>query len=71
MEQYYPILPFYIPLRALTNIQIPNLMVAGKTIAQSFLVNSATRLHPVEWSVGTAAGVVASFIRIHKLGDVW
>ena len=27
-----------------------NLLVAGKTMAQSFLANYATRLHPIEWS---------------------
>jgi len=53
-------LPFYIPLRALTNKRVGNLLVAGKTMAQSFLANSATRLHPIEWSTGTAAGVVAA-----------
>ena len=53
-------LPYYIPLRALTNGDFSNLLVAGKTMAQSFLTNSATRLHPIEWSSGTAAGVVAA-----------
>ena len=32
---------------------------------KSFLVNAATRLHPSEWSSGTAAGVVASYM-IHN-----
>lgn len=54
--------PFYIPFRALTNSKIPNLLVAGKTMAQSFLANSATRLHPIEFSTGTAAGVTAAFL---------
>lgn len=53
-------LPFYIPFRALTNGKIENMLVAGKTMAQSFLANSATRLHPIEWSTGTAAGVAAA-----------
>ena len=55
-------LPFYIPFRALTNERFDNLLVAGKTIAQSFLANSATRLHPIEWSTGTAAGVAAAYM---------
>lgn len=62
MLQYYPVLPFFIPFRALTNAKLPNLIVAGKTMAQSFLVNAATRLHPVEWASGTAAGVAAAFM---------
>ncbi len=53
-------LPFHIPFRALTHYQLENLLVAGKTMAQSFLANSATRLHPIEWSTGTAAGVAAA-----------
>jgi hypothetical protein len=53
-------LPFYVPFRALTNRQFGNLLVAGKTMAQTFVANSATRLHPIEWSSGTAAGVAAA-----------
>ena len=53
-------LPFCIPFRALTNERYGNLLVAGKTMAQSFLANAATRLHPIEWSTGTAAGVAAA-----------
>ncbi len=53
-------LPFCIPFRALTHRELDNLLVAGKTMAQSFLANSATRLHPIEWSTGTAAGVAAA-----------
>jgi hypothetical protein len=52
--------PFYISFRALTNRDYGNLLVAGKTMAQTFLANSATRLHPIEWSTGTAAGVAAA-----------
>jgi hypothetical protein len=55
-------LPFFIPFRALTNDRFENLLVAGKTMAQSFLANSATRLHPIEWSTGTAAGVAAAYM---------
>ncbi len=55
-------LPFYVPFRALTHYRLKNLLVAGKTMAQSFLTNSATRLHPTEWSTGTAAGVAAAYM---------
>lgn len=37
MLSYYPILPFFIPLRAMTNAKFENLVVTGKTMAQSFL----------------------------------
>lgn len=57
-----PTLPFYIPYRALTNRQYNNLLAAGKTMAQTFLTNSATRLHPIEWSSGCAAGAAAAYL---------
>lgn len=60
LEENHPTLPFYLPLRALTNDGFDNLLVAGKTMAQTFLANAATRLQPIEWSSGTAAGVVAA-----------
>jgi hypothetical protein len=62
MHQLPQTLPFYIPFRALTHGQVQNLLVAGKTMAQSFAANSATRLHPIEWSTGTAAGVAAAYM---------
>lgn len=61
----HPTLPFCIPFRALTNEKVGNLLVAGKTMAQTFLANSATRLHPIEWSIGTAAGVAAARMSAH------
>ena len=42
------------------------MLVAGKTMAQSFLANSATRLQPTEWSTGTAAGVSAAYVSKHN-----
>ena len=55
-----PTLPFTLPLRALTNARYENLLVAGKTMAQTFLANAATRVHPVEWAGGTATGVISA-----------
>lgn len=55
-------LPYYLPYRALTHSSVPNLLVAGKNMAQSFWANAATRLHPEEWSTGTAAGVAAGLM---------
>ncbi|MFM7183740.1 MAG: FAD-dependent oxidoreductase [Planctomycetota bacterium] len=59
-EAAHDTLPFCIPFRALTHRDLTNLLVVGKTMAQSFLANSATRLHPIEWSTGTAGGVAAA-----------
>jgi hypothetical protein len=60
--QGHETLPFFIPFRALSSEGYENLLVAGKTMAQSFLANAATRLHPIEWSTGTAAGTAAAFM---------
>jgi hypothetical protein len=51
---------FYLSLRAHTNKDVENLLVAGKTMAQTFLLNAATRLHPIEFASGTGAGVAAA-----------
>ena len=55
--------PYQLPLRALTNDAVQNLVVAGKTMAQTNAANAATRLHPVEWVSGTAAGMLAVEMR--------
>jgi hypothetical protein len=60
--QSYPVRPFFIPYRALTHYQLTNFLVAGKSIAQSFLANAPTRVHPVEWSIGVGAGASAAFM---------
>lgn len=63
----HPVKPYYIPFRALTSRDMGNLLIAGKGMAQSFLANAATRLHPSEWSSGVAAGAAAVFMIEHKL----
>jgi hypothetical protein len=55
--------PFTLAMRAHTNRDVSNLLVAGKTMAQTFLVNAATRLHPIEFASGTGAGVMASYMQ--------
>ena len=54
--------PYYIPFRALTHYEAPNLLLAGKSMAQSFYANAVTRLHPSEWSSGNAAGAAAALM---------
>jgi hypothetical protein len=54
--------PYYIPFRALTAHGVDNMLVSGKSMAQSFLANAATRLHPTEWSTGVAAGAAAAMM---------
>jgi hypothetical protein len=55
----HPVKPYYLPFRALTNEKLSNVLIPGKGMAQSFLANAATRLHPMEWVTGTAAGAAA------------
>jgi hypothetical protein len=62
-------LPFFIPFRALTNKAFDNLLVAGKTMAQSFHANAATRLHPIEWHSGIAAGVAAAHMNQYQISS--
>jgi len=62
-------LPFFIPFRALTNNSFDNLLVAGKTMAQSFHANAATRLHPIEWHSGIAAGVSAAHMNEYQISS--
>ena len=62
-------LPFFIPFRALTNKAFDNFLVAGKTMAQSFHANAATRLHPIEWHSGIAAGVAAAHMNQFQISS--
>jgi hypothetical protein len=67
VNETYPVKPSYLPFRALTNHQVDNLLVAGLTMAQSFMANSALRMHPIEWISGQAAGVAAALMVQKKL----
>ena len=53
--------PAQIPLRAMIPQKIDNLIVSGKSIAVSHIAAAAYRVHGFEWSVGAAAGTLASF----------
>jgi hypothetical protein len=54
-------LPFTIPLGALLPVRMRNLLPACKNIGTTHITNGCFRLHPVEWNVGEAAGLLASF----------
>ncbi|MFC7406922.1 FAD-dependent oxidoreductase [Georgenia alba] len=53
--------PFEIPLGALVPQRVRNLLPACKNIGTTQITNGCYRLHPVEWSVGEAAGTLAAF----------
>ncbi|NQX34751.1 FAD-dependent oxidoreductase [Herbiconiux sp. VKM Ac-2851] len=53
--------PFQIPLGALIPRDVTNLLAANKNIGTTHITNGAYRLHPVEWSIGEAAGALAAY----------
>lgn len=53
--------PFQIPLGALLPVRMDNVLPAAKNIGTTHLTNGAYRVHPVEWSIGEAAGALAAF----------
>ncbi len=55
-----PTRPFQVPLRALVADEPVNLVATGKAMGTTHLSNGAYRVHPVEWSSGTAAGALAA-----------
>lgn len=54
-------LRFQIPLGALLPKRIKNLIPANKNIGTTHVTNGCYRLHPVEWGIGEAAGMVVVF----------
>ena len=54
--------PVQIPLESLIPQGVNNLLIGGKSIAVSHIVNALTRVHMSEWGVGAAAGVSASWL---------
>ena len=57
--------PIYIPLEALIPQRVDNLLIGGKGIAVTSIVNAATRVHHGEWTIGAAAGSVAAWLQQH------
>ncbi len=54
-----PALPFQIPMQSLIPIRLRNLLPACKNIGTTHVTNGCYRLHPVEWNIGEAAGLLA------------
>jgi hypothetical protein len=53
--------PFQIPLGAMIPVRVDNLLPGGKNLGVTHITNGAFRVHPVEWNVGEAAGLLAAF----------
>jgi hypothetical protein len=56
-----PTNPFQLPLGSLIPMKMKNLVPACKNIGVTHVTNGAFRLHPIEWAIGEAAGLLASF----------
>jgi hypothetical protein len=54
-------LPFQIPLGALLPIRMENVLPANKNIGTTHITNGCYRLHPVEWSIGEAVGLLMKY----------
>jgi hypothetical protein len=52
--------PFCIPYRALVSADVENLLAADKGFSTSHMANGATRLQPLIFNVGQAAGAAAA-----------
>lgn len=59
-------LPFQIPLGALLPQRMENLLPACKNLGVTHITNGCYRLHPVEWNIGEAAGLLAAFCLARK-----
>jgi hypothetical protein len=59
--------PFQIPLGALLPVRVENLLPAAKNLGVTHITNGAYRLHPVEWNIGEAAGLLAAFSLARKV----
>ena len=57
--------PFQVPLGALIPRRVKNLLAGGKNLAVTHITNGTYRLHPVEWAVGEAAGILAATALFH------
>lgn len=60
-------LRFQIPLGALIPIRMVNILPANKNIGTTHISNGCFRLHPVEWSIGEAVGMLVDFCQKNKV----
>ncbi|MFU0801491.1 MAG: FAD-dependent oxidoreductase [Xylanivirga thermophila] len=60
-------LPFQIPLGSLIPVRMENLIPACKNIGTTHITNGSYRLHPVEWNIGEAAGMLVSYAMDKKI----
>lgn len=54
-------LPFSLPVGALVPIDTDGLVLSAKSIGTTHITNAAYRMHPIEWAIGEASGLLAVF----------
>lgn len=54
-------LPFQIPLKSLIPQRVTNLLPACKNLGVTHITNGCYRLHPIEWNIGEAVGLLAAY----------
>lgn len=59
----FPSLKFEIPLGALIPVRMENIFPANKNIGTTHITNGCYRLHPVEWSIGEAVGLLLVYAK--------
>ena len=64
---FVPAAPFRIPLGALLPVRVKNVIAAGKALGVSHVANGCTRLHPIEWGIGEAAGTLSAMCVSQRL----
>ncbi|WP_199312384.1 FAD-dependent oxidoreductase [Phormidium tenue] len=63
--------PLQVPLEALVPQGVDNVLIGGKSVAVSHIVNGVTRVHYGEWSIGGASGATAGWLlRYAKPNDL-
>lgn len=54
-------LPFSLPARSLIPMTTDGLILSAKSIGTTHITNAAYRMHPMEWAIGEASGLLAVF----------
>ncbi|NEZ62462.1 FAD-dependent oxidoreductase [Leptolyngbyaceae cyanobacterium CCMR0082] len=54
--------PVQIPLESMVPQEVNNLLMGGKSLAVSHIVNAVTRVHISEWGMGAAAGTTSAWL---------
>ena len=54
--------PILVPLEGLIPQGVDNMLVGGKALAVTHIVNAVTRIHNGEWAIGAAAGGTAAWL---------